>query len=238
MSTRSRFRSQTRRRPSSVSNGSTFSTVRACGAIRSASPPVAMQRASAPSSPRICSTIAVDLAREAVDEPRLERGRGRLADHRRRLDEVDLDEPRRAREERVHRDLDPRREHAADVLARRRDDVEVRRGAEVDHDARRAVALAAPRPSSRSGRGRPRAGRRSGSGSRSSCPGRARAAAPPSSARPTPRTRGSARARSRRGRCRSRPSTSSSRPSMIPSSSPVRCASVATRQCSASVSPS
>ena len=53
-----------------------------------------------------------------------------------------LRQPRRAREERVHRDLDPRREHAADVLARGRDDVEVRRRAEVDDDRRRAVALA------------------------------------------------------------------------------------------------
>ena len=51
-------------------------------------------------------------------------------------------EPSRAREQRVHRDLDPRREHAARELARRRDDVEVRRRPEVDDDARRAVQLA------------------------------------------------------------------------------------------------
>ena len=57
-------------------------------------------------------------------------------------DEVDLHEPRGAGEERVHRDLDPGRENAADVLPVRGDDVEVRGRAEVDDDARRAVALA------------------------------------------------------------------------------------------------
>ena len=84
---------------------------------------------------------AVDLAGEAVDDAGLEPTDRRLADHARRLDVVDLDEARRAREERLHRGLDPGREHAADVLARRRDDVEVRRRAEVDDDHRRAVAL-------------------------------------------------------------------------------------------------
>src|SRR5437588_2632381 len=84
----------------------------------------------------------VHLTREAVDEPRAERGLGRLADHGRRLLEVDLDQPRGASEERLHRDLDPRRQDAADVLAGRGDDVEVRRRAEVDDDDRRAVALA------------------------------------------------------------------------------------------------
>jgi hypothetical protein len=47
----------------------------------------------------------------------------------------------RPREQRVHRDLDPRREHAADVLAIGRDDVEVRRRPEVDDDRGRPVAL-------------------------------------------------------------------------------------------------
>ena len=122
--------------------GSIRSSVRACGAIRSARPPVATVCASTPSSSRIAPDDPVHLAGEAVDEPGLERRDRRLADHRRRRDEVDLDEPGRAREQRVHRDLDPGREHAADVLALGRDDVEVRRGAEVDDDARRAVALA------------------------------------------------------------------------------------------------
>ena len=83
----------------------------------------------------------VDLSGEAVDEAGLEAADGRLADHARRRDEVDLDEARGAGEERLHRDLDPRREYAADVFALRRDDVEVRRGAEVDDDRGRAVAL-------------------------------------------------------------------------------------------------
>ena len=59
-----------------------------------------------------------------------------------RRHEVHLRQPRGAREERLHRHLDPRREHAADVLPGRGDGVEVRRRPEVDHDARRAVALA------------------------------------------------------------------------------------------------
>jgi hypothetical protein len=69
----------------------------------------------------------VDLAREPVHEPALEAADSGLPDHARRLREVDVHEPRRAGEERLHRDLDAGREHAADVLALRRDDVEVRR---------------------------------------------------------------------------------------------------------------
>ena len=83
----------------------------------------------------------VHLAGEAVDETRTERGLRRLPDHRRRLGVVDLDESRGACEQRFHRDLDAWCEHAADVLAGRRDDVEVRRRAEVDDDRRGAVAL-------------------------------------------------------------------------------------------------
>ena len=116
------FRSQTRRRPSSVRSGSTVSIVSACGAISSARPPVAITGAVSPISAADAPDDAVHLAGEAVDEPRLEAGDGRLPDHRRRRREVDLHEPRRPGEERLHRDLDPRREDAADVLpgARRR----------------------------------------------------------------------------------------------------------------------
>jgi hypothetical protein len=59
---------------------------------------------------------AVDLSCEPVDDARLEPGDGRLADHARRLDVVDLDEPGRAGEQRVHRRLDPGRENTAHVL--------------------------------------------------------------------------------------------------------------------------
>src|SRR5215213_5465514 len=52
----------------------------------------------------------VDLAREPVDEPRLKAVHCGLADHRGRLGEVDPHQARGACEERVHRDLDPRRE--------------------------------------------------------------------------------------------------------------------------------
>ena len=82
----------------------------------------------------------VDLAREAVDQPRLEAADRRLADHAGRLDVVHLHEPRSAREERVHRRLDPGREDAADVVAVGRHDVEVRRRPEVDDDHGRAEA--------------------------------------------------------------------------------------------------
>ncbi len=51
------LRAQTIRSPSSVSDGSTRSSVRACGAIRSARPPVATVCASVPSSSRMRVTI-------------------------------------------------------------------------------------------------------------------------------------------------------------------------------------
>ena len=161
-----------------------------------------------------------------------------LADHCRRLDEVDLDQPRRPREERLHRDLDPGREHAADVLARRRDDVEVRRGAEVDDDARRPVALL------RGDRVRDPVG-----------PDLARVVVadrdPGRDARPEHEQRrlrpalGDAlvladelRHRRRRGRCRRLRRGRGTGAGARPSSSPVRWASVAIRQCSPSSAPS
>ncbi len=51
------FSSQTRRSPSRVRKGSTRSIVRECGATRSASPPVAIASASAPSSSRMRPTM-------------------------------------------------------------------------------------------------------------------------------------------------------------------------------------
>ena len=68
-----RFRSQTSRRPSSVRNGSTRSIVRACGAIRSASPPVATP-ARRRRARRGCARRSRRPGREAVDEARLQRG--------------------------------------------------------------------------------------------------------------------------------------------------------------------
>ena len=78
---------------------------------------------------------AVDLAGEAVDDAALQRVHGVAPDHGRRGDELDAREARGAVEERLHRDRDARGQHAAHVLARRRDGVEVRRRAEVDGDA-------------------------------------------------------------------------------------------------------
>ncbi len=135
------FSSQTMRSPSSVRNGSTLSIVRECGATRSASPPVAIaSRLGAELLPDAADD-PVHLAREAVHEAGLEAADRRLPDHRRRRCVVDLHEPGRTGEQRLHGRLDSRREDTADVLALGRDDVEVRRGAEVDHDDRGAVAL-------------------------------------------------------------------------------------------------
>ena len=117
-----------------------------CGAIRSTRPPVPTTGASDTQLAADRVDDAVDLAGEAVDEPRLQRARGGLADHLRRLDVVDLHEPGRPLEERLHRDLDPGSEHPADVRAVRRDDIEVRGGAEVRDDRRRAEAAPSPRP--------------------------------------------------------------------------------------------
>ena len=113
-----------------------------CGAIRSARPPVATIGAF---GAQLCADAVddrVDLAREAVDEPRLQRRSGRLADHPLRRLERNLGQPRGTREERIHRDLDAWRQHAACELAGCVDDVEVRRGAEVDDHRGCAVALA------------------------------------------------------------------------------------------------
>src|SRR5439155_303989 len=84
---------------------------------------------------------AVHLAGEPVDESRLEARDGRLADDVLRLDEVDFAQTGCPGEQRVHGDLDPRCQNTADVLGLRRHDVEVRRRAEVDDDARGAVAV-------------------------------------------------------------------------------------------------
>ena len=139
-----RFRSQTSRSPWSVSSGSTSVIVRECGAIR-------LGEAARCDHRRVGrAELVADRGRRSRRPGRRSRRRGRtgapsvvvLPITRSGAVERHLRQPRGAREQRVHRDLDPRREHAADVLARRRDDVEVRRGAEVDHDRGRAVALA------------------------------------------------------------------------------------------------
>ena len=136
-----RLRSQIRRRPVSVSRSSTSSIRSQCGAMIAAWPPVATAVASSPSSSRMRPRMPSTWPGEAVDEPRLERGVGGAPDRRLRRLEVDLEQPRRALGQGVERDLDARREHAAEVLAVRRDDVVVDRGAEVDRDARRPDPL-------------------------------------------------------------------------------------------------
>ena len=123
---------------------------RRCARTRSstsgARPPVAITVTSSGSPGRARAAIrshdAVDLAGEAVDDARLQR-----------LDRVACRSPtaagpappcaaaRRARGQRVDRDLDARRDRAAEVLPRGRHRVEVRRGPEVHDDARAAVQV-------------------------------------------------------------------------------------------------
>ena len=142
------------------------------GTMCSARPPVATTSTSSlPSSPSMRPMIPSTAAGVAVDDAGADRLDRRLADRRARRREVDLRQLRAALGQRLEADLDARDEHAAEVLARRRDDVEVHRGAEVDADRGPAVALAGSRPRSRGGRRRSRAGCRSGSASRSSGPG-------------------------------------------------------------------
>ena len=228
------FSSQTSRRPSSVRNGSTRSIVSECGATRSARPPVAIARASTPSSPRMRADDPVDLAREAVDEPGLEPADGRLPDHRSAAPRSRPSRAaRRARRARPSRSRSPargRRRRTRPPARRRRSSSRCR--SRRRSRARRSAP--SPRPRSRSGRGRPRAGRRSGSGSRSSRPGRRRAAA-----RAPTWPRGASHSRTSTGTvdARQMPSTlskSRSPPSRTPSSSAVLERSVASRQWSTS----
>ena len=79
----SELRSQTSRRPSSVSHGSTRATVRVCGAIRSASPPVAIACAPAPAPPGCARRSRPPVPRTRRRAPTGAR-HGPLADHRRR----------------------------------------------------------------------------------------------------------------------------------------------------------
>src|SRR3954471_5569933 len=78
----------------------------------------------------------VHLAREAVDDPAADRVDRGLADQRARRREVDARELRGARVERLHRDLDTRRDDPAEVLAVGADRVIGERGPEVHDDAR------------------------------------------------------------------------------------------------------
>ena len=137
------FRSHTSRSPCSVSSGSIAVIVREWGAISSASPPVATTGApGASSSSRMRSTIASTCPAKPYTSPDWRRGDGRLADDALGRAERHPWQPSRTREEGVHRDLDSRCEHTAGELPGRRDDVEVRGGAEVDDDRGGAVALA------------------------------------------------------------------------------------------------
>src|SRR3954470_23401496 len=77
---------------------------------------------------------AVDLAGEAEDDPGLECLDRRLADHRTRPDQLDLEQPGRTGGEGIDGDLYPRGERAAEELGRVTDDVEFGRRTKVDDD--------------------------------------------------------------------------------------------------------
>ena len=83
----------------------------------------------------------VHLAREAEHHAGLDRLLGALADRVARLLDVHSRKARGAGGQRLERDLDPGRDHAAEVLALGGDHVVVDRGAEVHRDARAADAL-------------------------------------------------------------------------------------------------
>src|SRR5690242_11599021 len=78
---------------------------------------------------------AIDEAREAVGEPRLDGGGRVLADWALGRREVDSRQLRRAGGEGLQGDFDARADHPAEILPGARDDVEVGGGPEVDGDA-------------------------------------------------------------------------------------------------------
>ena len=107
----------TSRRPSSVRSGTCSSTVSAVRGDQPGEPARHEHAGGAAELALHAPHDAVDLAREAVDDAALQRVHRVAADHGRRRDELDAREPRGAVEERLHRDRDAGREHAADVLA-------------------------------------------------------------------------------------------------------------------------
>ena len=233
-----RFSSHTMRSPSSVRNGSTFSIV---SRVR--------RDEVGEAAGRDARALGAELARGCAPRcrPPVPRTRRRartggpptvvlpMTVARRRV--VDVHEPRRPREERLHRDLDPRRQHAADVLALGRDDVEVRRGAEVDDDDGRAVPLL--RRDRVHDAVRPDLARIvvADRDARSSRPARRRGSArEPTSPRPASHSRISTGTVEER-QIPSTDSKSRSPPSSTPSSSAVVDRSVASRQWSTSSSP-
>ena len=84
---------------------------------------------------------AVDLADVAEDDARLHALDGVAADDLLRRHELDARQLRSAREERVRRGAEARRDDAAEEVAVRVDDVERRRRADVDDDERPAVGF-------------------------------------------------------------------------------------------------
>ena len=84
---------------------------------------------------------AIHQADVAVVKAALQMRDGVGADHLGRALDVDAAQPRGARKQRIGADAEARRDGAAQVLAALRDHFKLGRRAEVDHDARTAVAL-------------------------------------------------------------------------------------------------
>ncbi len=140
LSSRATLRSNTRRSPCKVSQGSWCWIISDSGVTIPASPPVAMT-ADGPSSCGNAAAHGIDETRVAVDGTGLDRLDGRLADHVAWLDKLDTAQRRGMFEERLHADRDPGRDGAAEVLARGRDGVERRGRAHVHDDGRPAVQV-------------------------------------------------------------------------------------------------
>ncbi len=123
------------RRPCRVSQGSTCSITSVCGRDQPGQAAGGDDRAGthlgleAPNE-------TVDLSGEAIQRTGLQRLGGGLAHRVTRRDHLDGSESRRPVEQRVEADLDTGSDGTTEVLARRRDRVECRARAEVDHDRR------------------------------------------------------------------------------------------------------
>ena len=187
-----------------VRRSSTSSTWSQKGTIDWANPPVAIAVASSPELLAQPAEDGVHLAGVPVDHARLDRLGRALPDRVARGLDVHPRQPRRPGGQRLQRDLDPGRDHAAQVLAVAGHHVVVDGGAEVDRDARRAHAVVGGHRVHQPVRARAPAGCRSGSASPFAATGPRAPRCRRGSARSAGRTRARARARPTRRSRRSR----------------------------------
>ena len=132
------FFSKMRRRPCSVSHGSTWLMALGQRPDEAGQAAGGDDRARRPSSSCDALAHAVDQRRVAVDRARLDRLDGAAADHVAGLDQLDPAQRGGPAEQRVEADVDAGEDGAAEVLALGRDRLEGGGGAEVDDDRRAA----------------------------------------------------------------------------------------------------